>query len=165
MSIRPIIPFPDQRLRQIAASVITFDTTLRTLAADLLDTLRSVEGLGITAPHIGVGQRVVVLNLPDSSGLEVYINPEILWLSAETAQHEEGSISMPGISAMVTRPATLKLRYADLNGHIQEKKAEGLRSVCLQHEIDQLDGIFWLQRLSSLRRNRLMARYKKLRAS
>jgi peptide deformylase len=162
MTVQPVVLFPDQRLREVAMPVTSFDSTLRTLATDLLDTLRAVQGLGITGPHIGVGQRVVVLDLPDCDEPETYINPEIIWLSEDTALNEEGSISMSGISATVMRPAKLKVRYADLNGHMQEREADGLRSVCLQHEIDQLDGVFWLQKLSSLRRNRLMARYRKL---
>ncbi|MDE7546965.1 peptide deformylase [Acetobacter fabarum] len=165
MTVQPIVLFPDQRLRQIATPVTLFDSTLRILATDLRDTLRAAHGLGITGPHIGVGQRVIVLELPDCNEPETYINPEIIWQSENTIQNEEGSLSMPGISATVVRPAKLRIRYADLNGHMQEKEADGLRGVCLQHEIDQLNGVFWLQKLSSLRRNRLMARYRKLRTS
>ncbi|MCP1242870.1 peptide deformylase [Acetobacter lambici] len=162
MTVQPIVFFPDQRLRQVAAPVVLFDHALRTLTADLLDTLRAAPGIGITGPHIGVDLRVIVLDLPDADEPEIYINPEIIWLSDNMVHNEEGSISMPGVSAGVTRPASLKIRYAELNGDLREKQADSLRSICLQHEIDQLDGVFWLQRLSSLRRNRLMAQYKKL---
>lgn len=162
MPVHPIVFFPDPRLRQIAAPVSKFDAPLRNLAADLLDTLRAAPGIGITAPHIGIALRVVVLDLPDTAAPQIYINPKIIWRSETTEQHDEGSISMPGISAPVMRPAAIKVQYADLEGHIHTDEASGLRSVCLQHEIDQLDGVFWLQTLSSLRRNRLIARYKKL---
>ncbi len=162
MTVHPLVLFPDPRLRRVAEPAVLFDNALRTLATDLLDTLRAAPGIGITAPHIGVGLRVVVLDLPAGHTPQVYINPHILWQSETTEQNEEGSISMPGISASVTRPSTIKFRYTDLNGHGHDDEATGLRAVCLQHEIDQLDGVFWLQRLSSLRRSRLMARYKKM---
>ena len=161
MTIQPLIFFPDQRLRQTAKPVTTFDNALRTLSADLLDTLRAAAGLGITAPHIGVGLRVVVLDLPQSNAPQTYINPEIIWHSQTCAHNEEGSISMPGISAPVLRPTTIQIQYADLEGHMHIEEANDLHAICLQHEIDQLNGIFWLQKLSSLRRTRLIARYKK----
>lgn len=161
MTVQPIVFFPDQRLRQVAAPVVAFDNALRTLTTDLLDTLRAAAGLGITAPHIGVGLRVVVLDLPQSNAPQVYINPEIIWHSQACEHNEEGSISMPGISAPVLRPTTIKIQYADLEGHLHTQEANGLHAVCLQHEIDQLNGIFWLQKLSGLKRSRLMARYKK----
>ncbi|WP_338331279.1 peptide deformylase [Acetobacter sp. LMG 32666] len=162
MTVQPIVFFPDQRLRQKAAPVVLFDNAVRTLTTDLLDTVRAAQGIGITGPHIGVGLRVVVLDLPDADKPEIYINPEIIWQSDNMVQNEEGSISMPGVVASVTRSGSLKIRYAELNGELKEREATGLRSICLQHEIDQLDGVFWLQKLSSLRRNRLMAQYKKL---
>ena len=162
MTVQPIVFFPDQRLRQAAVPVVAFDNTLHTLTTDLLDTLRAAAGLGITAPHIGVGLRVVVLDLPQSNAPQVYINPEIIWHSQVCAHNEEGSISMPGISAPVLRPTTIKIQYADLEGHLHTQEANSLHAVCLQHEIDQLNGIFWLQKLSGLKRTRLMARYKKM---
>lgn len=162
MTVRPLVFFPDPRLKRIAAPVVTFDSTLHTLTTDLLDTLRAAPGIGITGPHIGVGLRVVVLDLPDSKVEPIYINPEIIWQSEDKKQHEEGSISMPGVSAPVERPAAITFRYTDLSGNIQNGQANGLHAVCLQHEIDQLNGIFWLNRLSSLRRSRVLARYKKI---
>jgi peptide deformylase len=117
--------------------------------------------VGITAPHIGVLRRVVVLHLPDGSGPRTYINPEIVSRSDEIARHEEGSISMPGITEVVERAAQVGVRYRDVDGHERMEDAEGLRAVCHQHEIDQLDGIFWMQRLSALRRKRLKAWYEK----
>lgn len=163
MTIHPIVFFPDQRLRQAAAPVSVFDSALRTLSTDLLDTLRAAAGLGITAPHIGVGLRVAVLDLPQSSAPQIYINPEIIWHSQTSAQNDEGSISMPGISAPVLRPSAIKIQYADLRGCMHIEEASGLHAICLQHEIDQLNGIFWLQKLSSLRRTRLITRYEKRR--
>ncbi|MFT8781554.1 peptide deformylase [Acetobacter syzygii] len=161
MTVQPIIFFPDQRLKQICAPVIEFDNALRTLTVDLLDTLRAAPGIGITAPHIGINQRVVLLDLPQSNMPEIYINPEITWLSDNKKQNEEGSISMPGVSAPVERSVTIRFCYTDLYGKEHTEEADGLRSICLQHEIDQLNGIFWIQRLSALRRTRLLTRYKK----
>ncbi|MCP1211674.1 peptide deformylase [Acetobacter okinawensis] len=163
MTVRPIVFFPDQRLRQVAVPVRAFDNALHTLCTDLLDTLRAVAGLGITAPHIGIGLRVTVLDLPQSSAPRIYINPEIIWHSQTCTQNDEGSISMPGISAPVLRPTAIKIQYTDLHGNMHIEEASGLHAICLQHEIDQLNGIFWLQKLSSLKRTRLIARYEKRR--
>lgn len=165
MSVQPIVFFPDQRLRQCAAAVTTFDSALRTLAQDLLDTMRAAPGIGITGPHIGAMHRVVVLDLPDGSGPKTYVNPELVWLSDDTVQEEEGSISLPGVTEDVERAAKVHVRYQDLDGTFHTEEADGLRAVCHQHEIDQLNGVFWLQKLSSLRRNRVMARYAKLQKS
>ncbi|MFT8719712.1 MAG: peptide deformylase [Acetobacter sp.] len=165
MAVRPIVTFPDQRLRTATERVTAFDGTLHALATDLLDTMRAAPGIGITGPHIGVMQQIVVLDLPNSPEPETYINPEIVWRSDETIRHEEGSISMPGISEQIERSAKVHVRYQDLSGTEQMVEADGLRAICLQHEIDQLNGIFWLQRLSALRRTRLIARFEKLKRS
>ncbi|NVN10684.1 peptide deformylase [Nguyenibacter vanlangensis] len=161
MTVRPIVMVPDQRLRQTAQPVTSFDAALRALADDLRDTMRAAPGIGITAPHIGVLQRVVVLDLPDGSGPHIYVNPEIVWSSDETIRHEEGSISMPGVVETIERAARIRVRYHDLAGNRQIEEADGLRAVCHQHEVDQLNGLFWTQRLSPLKRSRLLARYEK----
>lgn len=162
MAIRPIIRFPDVRLRQLAAPVDLFDESLRALVDDLYDTMLAAPGVGITAPHIGVAQRVVVIRLSDAEPLRVYINPEILSASTETLRHTEGSVSMPGVTDDVERPARVYLRYRDVEGTERSEDAEGFLAICLQHEIDQLDGIFWIQRLSPLRRERVVKKYQKL---
>ncbi|WP_242010614.1 peptide deformylase [Acetobacter musti] len=108
-------------------------------------------------------RRVVVLALPEDVAPCVYVNPEILCVSEEKIRHEEGIISMPGVSEVVERPARVRVRYQDLEGVVRTEEAEGFRAVCHQHEVDQLDGVFWTQRLSALRRNRVVARYGKLR--
>lgn len=95
--------------------------------------------------------------------MRTYVNPEIAWVSDETFQHQEGSVSMPGVADTVERHARIRVRYQDLDGCWRTEEADGLLSVCHQHEIDQLDGIFWLQRLSPLKRDRLIRRYEKLR--
>lgn len=161
MAVRQIVKFPDPRLRQAAVPVTVFDAALEALAADLLDTMRAAPGIGITAPHVGVLTRVVVLELSRGEEAATYINPEIVWSSPEMIRHAEGSVSMPGASEEVERHARVRVRYRTLSGALAEEEAEGLRAVCHQHECDQLDGIFWLQRLSRLKRERVVRKYEK----
>ena len=161
MSVRPILRFPDPRFSMPTSKVEQFDTDLAALAGDLLDTMRAAPGIGITAPHIGVLQRLTVIELDAPSGTKIYVNPEVIWSSVETTAHAEGSVSMPGITEDVTRPTQVRVRYQTLLGDMKEDEADGLLSICLQHEIDQLDGIFWLQRLSRLKRERAIKRFAK----
>lgn len=162
MPVRAIVDYPDKRLHAVSKQVATFDEALRALADDLLETMRAANGVGITGPHIGALQRVVVLELPDVEAPQIYVNPEIVWSSTETIQHDEGSISMPGIVEKLTRFAKVRVQYQDLDGQHKIEEAEGFRAVCHQHEIDQLNGIFWIDRLSKLKRDRLLTRFAKL---
>lgn len=160
MTVRPILRFPDPRLRQKAAEVVAFDAALKTLAADLLDTMRAAPAVGITGPHIGDMRRVVVIEL--GGDVRTYVNPVVEWSSPETTRIAEGSVSMPGVSDEVERPAKVRVRFRDLDGAEKVEEADGFRATCLQHEIDQLDGIFWIDRLSRLKRDRLTKRFAKL---
>lgn len=162
MTVRPIVRYPDRRLAIPARPVTAFDDALRELAADLLDTMRAAPGIGITAPHIGVPLRVVVLELDARDGARTYVNPEIDWASPEIILHKEGSVSMPGVNDEVQRHARVRISYWDLDGNMQTEESDGLRAVCHQHEIDQLDGMFWIQRLSRLKRERLVKRYEQM---
>ncbi len=162
MPPRPILSFPDPRLRVAAAPVMRFDADLRELAADLLDTMRAAPGIGITAPHVGVSLRLVVLELAPGD-VRTYANPVLDGVSRETIRHVEGSVSMPGVTDELERHAHVRVRYHDLDGVEHVEEANGLLAVCHQHEIDQLDGVFWIDRLSRLKRDRLIARYNKLR--
>ncbi|MCW2217844.1 peptide deformylase [Bradyrhizobium japonicum] len=162
MTIRPLLRYPDRRLAMPAHPVTAFDSALRELAADLLDTMRAAAGIGITAPHIGVPLRVVVLELDAKAGPQTYVNPEIEWASPEMILHKEGSVSMPGVNDEVQRHARVRISYWDLDGTMQSEESDGLRAVCHQHEIDQLDGMFWIQRLSRLKRERLVKKYEKM---
>lgn len=164
MSIRQILTFPHPGLRVVAEPVTDFGESVDALAQDLLDTMRDAPGIGITAPHIGIGKRLVVIELEPGAAL-FYANPEILWASSDVARREEGSVSMPGVSDEVERPASIRVRYQDLSGTIHTQEATGLLATCLQHEIDQLDGIFWTLRLSKLKRDRLIKRFEKLKRS
>jgi peptide deformylase len=162
MPIRPIIRYPDPRLALPAQPVTVFDDALRELARDLRETMHAAPGIGITAPHIGISLRVVVLDLDATDGARTYVNPEIIWASPETIQHREGSVSMPGINDDIERHARLRISYQDVHGTLQTEESEGLHAVCHQHEIDQLNGVFWIRRLSRLKRERLIKRFEKM---
>jgi peptide deformylase len=162
MTVRPIVRYPDRRLGIPAQPVTVFDGALRDLAKDLLETMRAAPGIGITAPHIGVFSRVVVLELDAKDGARTYVNPEIEWASPEMILHREGSVSMPGVNDEVQRHARVRISYQDVDGNMHDEESEGLRAVCHQHEIDQLNGMFWIQRLSRLKRERLIKRFEKM---
>jgi peptide deformylase len=162
MTIRPIVRYPDPRLALPAQPVTQFDEALRELATDLRETLHAAPGIGITASHIGIPLRVVVLDLDPVDGARTYVNPEIIWTSDETILHQEGSVSMPGVSDDIRRHDRIRVSYRDLQGNEQTEDSAGLRAVCHQHEIDQLDGRFWIMRLSRLKRDRLIKRFEKM---
>jgi peptide deformylase len=161
MPIRPLLRFPDARLRQAAAPVERFDAALQALAQDLLDTMRAAPGIGITAGHLGIPLRLVVLELEGWPAPRFYANPRLIWASEARVTHPEGSVCMPGVSEPVERAAEVRVAYQTLDGSPAEEAATGLHAVCHQHEIDQLDGLFWLQRLSRLRRDRIVRKYAK----
>jgi peptide deformylase len=162
MPIRPIIRYPDTRLTLPAQPVTTFDGALRDLAGDLLETMHAAPGIGITAPHIGISLRIVVLDLDPIDGARTYVNPELIWASPETILHQEGSVSMPGVNDDVRRHARVRINYCDVHGDMQTEESGGLRAVCHQHEIDQLNGLFWIKRLSHLKRERLIKKFEKM---
>ena len=157
----PFIRYPDPRLALPARTVTAFDDALHELARDLLETMRAAPGIGITAPHIGVSLRVVVLDLDPVDGAQTYVNPEISWASPEMILHREGSVSMPGVHDEVERHARVRISYQDIDGNNHTEESDGLRAVCHQHEIDQLNGLFWIKRLSRLKRERLIKRFEK----
>jgi peptide deformylase len=161
MTIRPIVRYPDPRLAVPAQPVMVFDEALRELARDLLESMHAAPGIGITAPHIGISLRVVVLDLDANDGARTYVNPEIIWASPEMILHREGSVSMPGVHDDIRRHGRVRISYRDVDGNARTEESEGLRAVCHQHEIDQLNGLFWIQRLSRLRRERLIKRFEK----
>lgn len=165
MAVRPLVYYPNPALRRAAKSVLAFDSDLQDLARDLLDTMKAAPGVGITAPHIGVLLRVTVIQLDGAQEPRTYVNPRIIWSGAETIRHTEGSVSMPGVTEEIERPAHVRVAYQDTDGVEHQDEARGFMAVCLQHEIDQLDGVFWIDRLSRLRRERVIKRYEKLRRS
>lgn len=159
---RLVVLYPDPRLRQKADAVREWNDTLQALAQEVLDTMNAVSAVGLTAVHIGVPSRVVVIRLEPGTKPRTYVNPEVTWRSAEVAAHTEGSASMPGVTEVVERPAAVRVRYQDLFGAVHEEEAHGFLAACVLHEIDQLDGIFWLERLSRLKRERIIKRFAKL---
>ncbi len=160
MPIRSIVPYPRPALASHCEPVTEFGPELAQLAQDLLDTMRAAPGVGITAAHIGVLQRVFVLELKPGD-VRTYVNPEILEASTETLRHVEGSVSMPGFTEEVERPSKVTLRFQDITGQWHEEQTEGFHAICIQHEIDQLNGMFWLKRLSKLKRDRLVKKWEK----
>jgi peptide deformylase len=161
MTVMKILRYPHPGLSTSCRPVTTFDEDLAVLATDLLETMRAAPGIGITAAHVGIFVRLVVLELEPAKEPRFYVNPQILSASAEVIRHVEGSVSMPGAIAEVERPRKVRFRYQDLTGMVQEEEAEDFYAICMQHEIDQLDGIFWLRRLSRLKRERLVRRWEK----
>lgn len=162
MTRQSIVRFPDERLRAQCLPITQFDDALATLATELAETMRAAPGIGITAAHVGQLLRLVVIELEGPRSTRVYVNPQIVWSSEEIIRHIEGSVSMPGVNEEIERPARIRVRYHDLTGHEHTEDADGLLSVCLQHEIDQLNGIFWIDRLSRLKRERMIKKYRKL---
>ncbi|GJE74547.1 peptide deformylase [Methylorubrum suomiense] len=159
----PLIFHPDPRLSRPAAAMALSPEAVHALARDVLDTLGEVGAMGLTAPHIGRAERIVVIRLQPDEDAATYVDPIVVWASEERAAHPEGSVSMPGVIEPVERPARIRVRYRDLDGVEREEAAEGLRAACLQHEIDQLDGVFWIERLTRLRRDRALRRFAKIR--
>ena len=163
MSVRRIVTYPDPALRTPCSEIDAFDDDLRLLATDLLDTMHAAPGVGITGPHIGILKRITVIRLSKDEPVRVYVNPVIVEASTTMQRHAEGSVSMPGISEEIERPDHVRIRYRTLDGSEMTGEASGFLATCLQHEIDQLDGVFWLQRLSRLKRERAIRRWEKLR--
>lgn len=157
-----ILRYPHPVLATRCEPVTIFDAELSALADRLHGTLLAAPGVGITAAHCGILKRIVILDLPELGGRRDFINPEILSASEETMTHVEGSVSMPGFTDEVTRPRTIVLSYQKLDGsRVQTEEMSDFAAICMQHEIDQLDGIFWIKRLSRLKRERLIKRWQK----
>lgn len=162
MTVLSIRRYPDPALKSRCAAVTTFDAGLKALADSLHAAMTAAPGVGITAAHCGILQRVVVLDLAELGGRRDYVNPELLSASNETMEHTEGSVSMLGMTDTVIRPRRVDIRYRTLDGAERLETLEGFAAICMQHEIDQLDGIFWIQRLSRLKRERLLKKWDKL---
>lgn len=160
----PILFVPDPRLRARAKPVGPGEAgRLRDLSARMLATMYAAPGIGLAAPQVGEALRLVVIDLQKDETRDpmVLVNPEIVAESTETATREEGCLSLPGQYADVTRPARVKVRYLDLAGAKKEIEGEGLMAACLQHEIDHLDGVLFVDYLSTLKRNMLLRKLAK----
>ena len=185
MAIREILEVPDPRLKEISRPVETFDAELKTLVEDMFETMYDAPGIGLAAIQVGVPLRVLVIDLqPDDPDAEpevcnhgghqhthqptkreprIFINPEILDPSEEHTVYQEGCLSVPEIYADVERPSTCRVRYQDLEGQTHEEQMEGMMATCLQHEMDHLEGILFIDHLSRLKRQMALKKLDKLR--
>lgn len=186
MAIREILQVPDPRLKTISTPVETFDDELKTLVADMFETMYDAPGIGLAAIQVGVPLRVLVIDLqPDDPDAEpeectahgghshthqpalkeprVFVNPEILEPAKELATYSEGCLSVPDIYADVDRPATCRVRYQDVDGTVHEEQLDGLMATCIQHEMDHLEGILFIDHLSKLKRNMALKKLDKMR--
>lgn len=165
MAIRPILIYPDPRLRAPARPVTDFNPAVESLARDLLETMYAADGLGLAATQIGDNNRVFVMDLSDQNQEpQVFVNPVILTRTG-TQKRQEGCLSIPGVYEDVVRAARIQVQAQDARGRPLEKWAEGLEAVCIQHELDHLDGRLFIDHLSVLKRERLLKRFRTLKTA
>jgi peptide deformylase len=164
MTIREIISLPDKRLRLVSKTVEAITPEIRALADDMLETMYEAPGIGLAAIQVAVPLRLITMDLSKKEGEKeprVFINPEILSSSEELSTYEEGCLSIPEYYEEVERPATVRVRFMDLDGKIHEEDADGLYATCIQHEIDHLNGVLFVDYLSKLKRDRVMKKFTK----
>jgi peptide deformylase len=164
MARLPILTAPDPRLKTKAKPVERVDDGVRRLMDDMLETMYAAPGIGLAAPQVGVSKRVIVLDLAKEGEPPAALklaNPEIVWVADEDAVFEEGCLSVPEHYAEVARPAAVRIRYLDYENASCEIEASGLLATCLQHEIDHLDGILFIDRLTALKRNIILRKLLK----
>jgi peptide deformylase len=164
MAIREILVVPNPVLKQVSEPVSKVDDELRALMDDMLETMYDAPGIGLAAIQIGVPKRVIVMDISgpdDEKAPRYFVNPEIVWSSDETAPYEEGCLSIPDIYDEVERPARVKLKYLNYQGEEVVEDADGLFAVCIQHEMDHLEGVLFIDHLSRLKRDRAVAKVKK----
>ena len=164
MTVREIIKLPDKRLRLVSEPVKRIDASLRKLVEDMFETLYAAPGIGLAGIQVGVAKRVIIMDLSkkdDTRKPEVFVNPEITWASEEKSSYEEGCLSIPEYYEEVERPAVVKVKYLDLEGKVREVEASGLLATCLQHEIDHLNGILFIDHISKLKRDRITKKFAK----
>ena len=169
MSVRRILTVDGdlKTLKQKSKPVAAVDDDLRALMDDMLETMYAAPGIGLAAIQVGAPVRVIVMDLArgeEPKAPRFFVNPQILWASEEVLPYEEGCLSVPEIYDEVERPAKVRVRYLDYDGQAVEEEAEGLFAVCIQHEIDHLDGVLFLDHLSRLKRDRAISRVRKAQA-
>ena len=156
MTIRPILTAPDPRLQAVSMDVETVSAEIRALVDDMADSMYAADGIGLAAVQIGVAKRVIVIDIDQKDGNKnprAFINPKITWASEEMAVFEEGCLSVPEIWDDVERPARIRAEYLDQDGKPQTLEADGLLATCLQHEMDHLNGVLFIDHLSRLKRS------------
>ena len=164
MALLPVIVAPDPRLKQISAPVERVDDDLRRLMDDMIETMYRAPGVGLAAPQVGVLKRVIVVDITNKDETRrpyCLVNPELLRVSDEAISNEEGCLSLPEHYAEVVRPAAIRVRYLDREGEVRELDAEGLLATCIQHEMDHLEGILFVDHLSALKRNMILRKLVK----
>jgi peptide deformylase len=164
MALREILILPDKRLRRVSEPVKKIDTGIRKLIEDMFETMYDAPGIGLAAIQVGTPKRVVTADLAkkdEPKSPQIFINPEVIWTSDETKVYEEGCLSIPEYYGDVERPAQVKVKYLDLEGQSQEIDADGLLAICLQHEIDHLNGVLFIDHLSKLKRDRVLKKFSK----
>ena len=162
MAILNILRYPDARLHKVAKPVTEFGERINQLVADMAETMYDAPGVGLAASQIDVHEQLIIVDITDSKdALQVFINPKIIWASAEKQVYDEGCLSVPGIYDGVERPAQVKVSALDVNGQPFELAADGLLAVCIQHEMDHLMGKVFVEYLSPLKRNRIKAKMLK----
>ncbi len=165
MTIRPILVIPDDKLRQKTERIEVFDADLQTLIEDMFETMYAAPGIGLAAPQIGVMKRLAVVDVSKRDDEQVpmaLINPEITWESDELSVYEEGCLSIPDYYEEVERPAKIRVRFTARDGKEQEIDAEGVLATCIQHEIDHLDGVLFIDHISKLKRDMVWRKAVKL---
>ena len=181
MTIRPIIAVPDPRLKQVSEPVEAVTDDLRQLMDDMVETMHDASGIGLAAIQVGVSKRVIVMDLSPSDPVDdgesedrydlselkdepirYFVNPEIIWTSEEMCNYQEGCLSVPGFYDDVERPQACKVTYLDYQGHPQELDCDGLLATCIQHEMDHLNGVVFLDHLSRLKRDMIVKKLRKL---
>jgi peptide deformylase len=162
MSLMTILEFPDPRLRKVAAPVAVVDDSIREILDNMIETMYDAEGIGLAATQVNVHKRMLVMDISeDHAEPMIFINPEITVLDPEPMGYEEGCLSVPGYYEMVTRPRKVLIKALDRNGDPFEIEAEGILAVCIQHEIDHLDGKLFVDYLSALKRQRIKSKLEK----
>jgi len=164
MALRDILILPDKRLRLVSKPVAKIDSATRKLIEDMFETMYDAPGIGLAAIQVGEPKRIVTLDLAkkdDPKNPQAFINPELVWESKEVGTHEEGCLSIPEYYEEVERPAEVKVRYLDLDGKPREIEANGLLATCLQHEIDHLNGVLFIDYISKLKRDRVIKKFTK----
>jgi peptide deformylase len=168
MATLSIITAPDPRLKVKAKPVERVDADIRRLMDDMLETMYAAPGIGLAAPQVGAGKRVIVLDIARDGETPQPLrmaNPELLWVSDEDATYSEGCLSLPEQFADVARPAAIRVRYLDHENEVRELAAEGLLATCIQHEMDHLEGILFVDHISALKRSIILRKLLKARKS
>ena len=164
MTVKPLVILPDPILRRVSEPVARVDDALRRFADDMLETMYDAPGIGLAAIQVGEPLRMLVIDLAkedEEKQPQVFVNPEILASSDERSVYEEGCLSIPDYYAEVERPATIRLRFQDLTGETHEIEADGLLATCLQHEMDHLNGVLFIDHISKLKRDMVIRKFTK----